>query len=187
MAIVFAALVKEAQSTERAAFVVAYPHFFLVGALQDPARSEDVDADSLYGEEQQLTFVSSPTGTPGSVDSSDKRLILAVRKRQPTFPQMITIGRTANNDLVIPDTSISRFHAYFRAPLGRGLMKDVLELCDSSSSNGTFVGDARVESRTPTLVRSGDQIRFGSVLTRVLDSGSLWDRLQRFGNSPPEP
>ena len=38
-------------------------------------------------------------------------------KVQEQFPSMIMLGRTTNNDIVVGDTSISKFHAFFR--LGR--------------------------------------------------------------------
>jgi hypothetical protein len=40
-------------------------------------------------------------------------MVLPVRKVQSTFPDMITVGRTANNDIVLADMSVSKFHAFF--------------------------------------------------------------------------
>src|SRR5688572_6836059 len=41
--------------------------------------------------------------------------VFKVRKRDDgIFTGMITLGRTANNDIVVPDESVSRLHAYFR-------------------------------------------------------------------------
>lgn len=186
MKIAFDRIVREARATERDAFAAVHSYLFLIGSVENPAGPEEVDAEELYAD-QQHTLVAPPDGTLGALTSTATRLVLPIRKRQPTFSHMITIGRTANNDLVIPDTSVSRFHAYFRESPGRGLLKETLELCDASSSNGTFVREVRLEARSPAVVGSGDQIRFGSVLTRVLDAASLWNWLQRFADSPPEP
>src|SRR5690242_6179765 len=41
-------------------------------------------------------------------------LVFPIRKVQAIFPSMITVGRTANNDVIVPDVQMSRFHAFFR-------------------------------------------------------------------------
>ena len=49
---------------------------------------------------------------PGRRSSS--RCIPLAKKPGASFPDRITIGRTANNDVVIADHSVSRLHAYVR-------------------------------------------------------------------------
>ncbi len=76
------------------------------------------------------------------------------------FPNMISVGRTRNNDIVIPDVSVSKFHAFFmRGKDGRLLLQD------AGSRNGTYVGGALVAGREgqPTPVGSFSELRFGSV------------------------
>ena len=46
------------------------------------------------------------------------------KKPGASFPDRITIGRTANNDIVIPDSSVSRLHGYVRRDGNRWLFAD---------------------------------------------------------------
>jgi pSer/pThr/pTyr-binding forkhead associated (FHA) protein len=80
------------------------------------------------------------------------------------------VGRTANNDIVLPLPSISKFHAYFR------LQPDRVELNDAGSSNGTFIGALRLASKgEPGIVVSGDILRFADIRMLFVSAGECWD------------
>ncbi len=70
-------------------------------------------------------------------------LVIPLRKvpgRNP-FEAMITIGRAANNDIVIPFVCVSKFHAYVRRdPFSRAEL-----LFDAGSSNGTFLDGEQLD------------------------------------------
>ncbi|MDP9001008.1 MAG: FHA domain-containing protein [Myxococcota bacterium] len=89
-----------------------------------------------------------------SVVGSDARL---------TFDgmQRVVIGRGASCDVRLPDTSVSHRHACL---LAKGAEFVVV---DEGSTNGTFVGQVRVASRTSRLIRSGDLVRVGRVLLEL--------------------
>jgi adenylate cyclase len=70
-----------------------------------------------------------------------------------------TVGRSADNVIVIDEVSISRKHAMLQRM--EGDVQDQLFLIDLGSRNGTFVNDRRVT--VPTSVRDGDRVRFGLV------------------------
>jgi hypothetical protein len=53
---------------------------------------------------------------------------------------VISIGRDAENDLVVPDPRVSRRHAELHAHDGR------LEIRDLQSTNGTWIGDNQIQS-----------------------------------------
>ena len=63
-----------------------------------------------------------------------------------------TIGREADNDLVIDFPALSRHHALLAAGAGRYTVSDL------HSRNGTFVNRAPVTR--PVALRDGDEIRF---------------------------
>ena len=65
------------------------------------------------------------------------------------------LGRSAQCDFVVDDSSISRRHAEVRAVNGE------IEVCDLGSRNGTCVDDVGISRCT---VRHGQHIRFGRVL-----------------------
>jgi pSer/pThr/pTyr-binding forkhead associated (FHA) protein len=95
-------------------------------------------------------------------------LLRAIRKVQPTEPDRITVGRDADNDVVIPDTTVSAHHAWFRERAGR------LELVDAGSRNGTWVGALRLPPRGPVGTPIGQRLRFGELTFRLLDAEGLW-------------
>jgi hypothetical protein len=118
---------------------------------------------------------------------SGNLLLLTVQKTQSAFGNMITVGRTANNDVMIDDSHISRFHAFFR-PEGDGF-----ELVDAGSRNGTWCGEYRILPKGPVCrVRAGDELRFAGLKFKFLDAGACWDavratftRRQRFDTKHP--
>lgn len=64
------------------------------------------------------------------------------------------IGRGSNNDIVVPDISISRVHAQIEQdPDGNWVLTDL------DSTNGSFVNDAKIHS---TTLHDGDMISLGT-------------------------
>jgi pSer/pThr/pTyr-binding forkhead associated (FHA) protein len=70
----------------------------------------------------------------------------------------VLVGREPTCDIVLTDGSVSRKHARLEK---RGRIWTVV---DQGSANGTFVDSQRV---TETTLRSGQEVRFGSVTFRV--------------------
>lgn len=66
---------------------------------------------------------------------------------------IVTVGRTRNNDICLPSTGVSRDHARLLVASG-----SVVTLVDASSTNGCFVNDVRV---TRQRLRDGDLVRIG--------------------------
>jgi hypothetical protein len=162
--------ITEVQRRTRAEFIAKYPHIFLIGGLSlvrpiGPNRTLIHDP-LIEGTQQQRIERERPRR------NSRPSLVLPVIKVQEAFPSMITVGRTANNDIVIPDVEVSKFHAYFTQKGAR------LELSDAGSRNGSFVGERKVQPKGPALeVRVGDRVRFSTVEFTVFDAGQCWDRL----------
>jgi hypothetical protein len=104
----------------------------------------------------------------------DQPMVLPIRKVQKTFDAMITVGRTANNDLVINDVQMSKFHAYFRVGGGR------ITLADAGSRNGTWVAEQKlVPKGDAVLLQPGARIRFGELTFQLMDAGACWDFVRR--------
>src|SRR5262249_45498035 len=64
--------------------------------------------------------------------ANDLEVFPLVKKPSASFPDRITIGRTQNNDIEIPDHSVSRLHAYVRQ-VGEGWV-----VADAGSKNGSW-------------------------------------------------
>ncbi len=68
----------------------------------------------------------------------------------------ITLGRTAVNDIAIPDDSVSKRHLVFEAT-GAGL-----SIMDSGSTNGTSVNGAELAANKPFSLEGGEKIDTGN-------------------------
>ncbi|TAE17614.1 MAG: FHA domain-containing protein [Bacteroidetes bacterium] len=65
----------------------------------------------------------------------------------------LTVGRAANNDIVIPEQTVSNHHATITIENGSFFLSDL------GSTNGTFVNGSRVDRK---LLKAGDIIKFGA-------------------------
>jgi hypothetical protein len=126
-------------------------------AVPAPASVEPMEEWSQWGD--------TPTGI---TDMEDARAqaglggqIFAVRKVQSLYQDMITVGRTANHDIVLRDPSVSKFHAHFKVrPSG-------IYLVDAGSTRGTFVDGKRLWPRDVQLVVVGAVVGFGALRFRL--------------------
>ena len=72
----------------------------------------------------------------------------------------VTVGRGRDNDIIIDDRSVSKFHSTI------ALTQDgKLIVADVGSSNGTFVNDKAIKGRM--VVDLGDVITFGDIEVRL--------------------
>lgn len=84
--------------------------------------------------------------------------------------QELLVGRKDNQRGIYPDVDlgldggydagVSRRHAVI-APCAGGFMIE-----DLASANGTFVNGRRLAAQSPTPVRSGDELKFGTLILR---------------------
>lgn len=93
------------------------------------------------------------------------------KKKGAPFSDMITVGRTPNNDVVLNDITVSRFHAYFKQK-GKSWV-----VCDAGSKNGTRVNGVRLEKRKEQPVEDGAQVRIGDIETTFHLRDSLYEIL----------
>jgi pSer/pThr/pTyr-binding forkhead associated (FHA) protein len=115
--------------------------------------------------------------TPGAARGgpNDGAMIIPVRKRRDSnaFAMMITLGRAPNNDLVIPDQRVSKFHAYFRK-LGQQWMVN-----DANSMNGTWIDGQPIPSDRSAPLKSGSTIRLAETLEMIfVEPEELYARVQ---------
>jgi hypothetical protein len=79
------------------------------------------------------------------------------KKAGASFADRITIGRTANNDIVINDSSVSRLHAYIRRDGNHWIV------ADAGSKNGSWLRGSKLEARRETALPSRAVLRLGEV------------------------
>ena len=73
--------------------------------------------------------------------------------------QKITIGRDATNDCMIPNKTISNYHAkvYYK--------KKQWWIEDLNSSNGTYINEVMLKK--PTTITDGEKIQCGEIIFRI--------------------
>ena len=101
---------------------------------------------------------SSPSNTviqKSVLSDVSKRLQFWLADDQYVYPLKVglnTVGRSADNDIVIPDGFISRRHCAILVHIQNGC-----ELHDTASKNGTFLNGDKLAH--PTMLKPGDVIR----------------------------
>ncbi|WP_435011287.1 diguanylate cyclase [Tundrisphaera lichenicola] len=85
------------------------------------------------------------------------------------------LGRSADNTIQLPDSSISRYHAY----LGTDDEGQV-RLTDLGSTNGTFLNGQRLPENTPVRVDDGDRLQIGAnVILKFIRPDPCEEKFQR--------
>jgi hypothetical protein len=74
----------------------------------------------------------------------------------------VTIGRAADNDIVIDDSSVSRYH------LRMMIEGDRASIIDAKSTVGTFIGNKRISSVTPSRLFEDQAARAGQIEIRFI-------------------
>lgn len=81
--------------------------------------------------------------------------VFLIRKGRGASPGPITLGRTAANDVAIPEYSISQRHCLLKIEPGG------VSLTDAGSTNGTFVNGTRLLPQKPLLLVDGIEVTLG--------------------------
>lgn len=126
-----------------------------------PSGSQPADATDEH-HFRTLTSVATPMLGVG-----EPIVFPVVKNQENAFGRGITVGRTGNNDVVLDDGTVSRFHAWFQREAD-----GAFSVTDAGSKNGTFVAGVRLLPRRSSALADGTRLRFGHVdLTFYLASG----------------
>ncbi|MCP3103483.1 FHA domain-containing protein [Myxococcus sp. K15C18031901] len=113
----------------------------------------------LTVEQEEYRLKTVTNAGPPTLGASEAVVFPVVKSRTNAFGRGITVGRTGNNDVVLDDGSVSRFHAWFaRDEAQAGFL-----LTDAGSKNGSFLGGVRLTPRKPVPLEDGARLRFGQV------------------------
>ncbi len=152
-----------AKSQDMESFVEKYPK----PALRIFAHGGQHEASILQLTDRELSFKSTMT-VPIHGDARryhDKVAFLSKRPNMP-FPNMISIGRALNSDVVLVLDTISKFHGYFMKSGGPGAGPPNQEaeswsFVDGKTTNGTHVNGKRLEKGERRPVGDGDEVALG--------------------------
>lgn len=120
-------------------------------------------------ESTEVQLMDDPTGR-GESTASLALVAYSLRRSEHSRGHLITLGRAPTNDVVIPDLSISRFHAFVKEGEGRWRM------LDAGSTNGSTVNGTSVPQQGTghaVELKTGDSVRIGQVELTFLDVSAL--------------
>ncbi len=125
-------------------------------------REVRVDARWAPGETEtgngtrQMEAVEDPEGEDPASEGPQGRpfLILEGRRHVDLLEPVVSVGRALDNDVIIDDPRVSRYHAQLRHRYGHYVLHDL------DSSGGTRINDYPVEE---CVLHSGDVISFAGV------------------------
>ena len=111
-----------------------------------------------------------PSGQPAAPPEEPLALVV----RQSSLPEItpgrsfelgreITLGRSAENDILIADSFVSQYHARIRNDSGRFWLEDL------GSTNGTLLNGERVKK--PADLKEHDRISVGGVTFQLVRCG----------------
>ncbi len=119
---------------------------------EPPEVAEKADDDDDDYQFRTQSGISTPT-----IGGGDPMAVVVEKTKDNAFQRRVTIGRTANNDIVLEDSSVSRFHAWLQEDGGKWCVYD------AGSRNGTHVAGKRVAPKVANPVASGLKLKVGAV------------------------
>ena len=90
------------------------------------------------------------------------------------FSGRISVGRAHNKDVVLRDSSVSKFHGWFEVD-GSGQYF----YADAGSKNGSLRNGNSLAPKQLSRLDVGDELRLGSIEARFWLPGTLWDVIRR--------
>lgn len=145
---------------------------FVAELTDTAARLGESGAAAHHGEpltEQTLRFSAPPVAADDDTVGGHRHHLAIVApaeaaRRIPLTATPLSLGRTAGNDVVLPDAAVSRTHCKVQLVAGR------LMVTDTGSTNGTFVEGRRIAD--PTAVEAGETLKVGPFSLMLEIAGS---------------
>lgn len=108
-------------------------------------------------------------------DDADNFLIFRVAKLAASpFIGRISIGRTEQCDVTIPDGRVSKLHAFIEGDARAGYA-----LTDVGSRNGTKLNHQIIAANERVSLAFGSLVEIGSFVFRFIDAGTLLEQLRK--------
>jgi Protein of unknown function (DUF3662)/FHA domain len=131
----------------------------VVARMMDVARDPQPPSDEVSEELLERTMRlrrSAPVERPQHAGVAVRASLVNAKGESFRLDRPITsVGRALENDIVIPDARVSRFHAELRREDGSFVLRDL------GSTNGTWVGEDSIDQ---IRLRDGETISLGGVL-----------------------
>ncbi|MHC4779012.1 MAG: FHA domain-containing protein [Planctomycetota bacterium] len=166
---------------EKDAFLSKFGSPFLVVELDPKDQSTDSKFKTLDQPGERERSTTQVKRKAGPHDVREFLAIPLVKSDRNSFGNMITVGRSSNNDVVVPHASVSKLHAIFKVD---GPTQTV-SVSDVGSSYGTTVNGKGLEKNVDRDLKSGDSVRFAdSVKATVLAKEDFFEYLHLYIRMP---
>lgn len=147
-----------------------FPVPALLVVYYEPEESEEPLHASSQGGVQLLTM---------SIKSAAilrylNRLAFLCKRPGNPYAHLVSIGRSASNDIAVAVDSVSKVHGYF------ALDGDLWCFTDHGSTNGSFLNDQPLETGRKNTVADGDLLQLGLEVTlEYFSPARLYERATR--------
>jgi pSer/pThr/pTyr-binding forkhead associated (FHA) protein len=138
--------------------------------LYEPPLKDEAEDDS----DEDFKLRTQSGITLPAIGGGEPLVVVVTKNKENAFQRRITVGRTSNNDIVLDDRSVSRFHAFFEQHEGNGWT-----LTDAGSRNGSFVSGRRIAARKPVALSNGVAVRIGAVQLTFYSAAGFLELLER--------
>jgi hypothetical protein len=167
----FATLRELAASLGQEKFTKRYPAPAIHFLAQD---AESLDSPTLQLTDSEISFKRTMVlPLHGDAKRYHNRLAFLVKGPGRPFPNMVSIGRALNSDIVLSLETISKFHGYFMKE------KTGWFFVDGKTTNGSHVNGRRMKPGEKHVVNDGDEVALGlEVRARFLLPATLFARLR---------
>lgn len=133
---------------------------------------EEPEAPPGDDEDDDFQFRTQSGVTVPVIGGGEPVAVLVEKTKDNAFQRRVTIGRTSNNDIVLEDTSVSRFHAWLQ-------LDDTWAIVDAGSRNGTYVSGKKLIAKVPSALVSGAKLKVGTIELTFLTAEGFVRLLKR--------
>lgn len=129
--------------------------------------------------ELDLKSLSSTAGCAQDDSLLQARVIPLEKRDKDSAERMLFVGRTPDNDVVLPNKMVSKLHAYFCQVPG----SQIMQLVDMDSTNGTFINSGKLPPSVKTNLEDADVISFGpETQLEYFSASGFCQLLEKFAN-----
>lgn len=136
--------------------------------VYEPPTADTVDEDDDDYQLRTQSGLSVP-----AIGGGEPMAVVIEKTKDNAFKQRITIGRTGNNDIVLDDSSVSRFHAWIE------LQNQDWIFVDAGSRNGSTIAGRKVVAKATATLTNGLSVRIGALQLTYYTAQGFLDMLHR--------
>lgn len=163
-----------AQELSRDGFAQRFGYAFLMRRSNaDDGNDWRFITQSVSSADLTLRRLLAEAGVELPPEVASRHLFPLVKHEGSPWSERFSIGRARNNDVALPDGSVSKLHAYAFIDAG------ATSLQDAGSRNGTFVKGRRLVPNDKVRLAAGDEVTFGRVEMAFFDARGLYDFITR--------